>query len=319
MWDLIKPHLLALKRLAKDIRYFLISLYSLTRKGVDKKPTVRLHKEGLPSNYSRPICFFSSYDKESIVKKNVYYYLNELVRSGFDIVFISTSDAITDEDLKKLSTYCITVINRENSGMDFYSWKTGLEKYQSFNMHTALLLANDSVFGPVFSIKNIINRLESYDANIVGMTDSFMIRPHLQSYFIYCKRNVFLSKEFRNFFHGVTVLGSKEAYIRECEINFSNLMAQKFHIAALYPIETIMAKIRRHTAEGKYHETESKKYLRHIQAIDPVRHLWRHYIAEYKFPFVKESLVTLNNTDYEEILRVLSENGSTYSASTLTD
>jgi lipopolysaccharide biosynthesis protein len=189
MWNLTKPYLLAFKRLIKDIRYFFhSSLYSLTKKGVGKNPTVRLHKKGLPSNYSRPVCFFSSYDKESIVRKSVYYYLNEIIQAGFDIVFISTSDAITDEDLKKLSACCVTVINRENSGIDFYSWKTGLEKYQNFNMHTALLLANDSVLGPVFSIKNIINRLEKYDADIVGMTDSFMMRPHLQSYFIFCKK-----------------------------------------------------------------------------------------------------------------------------------
>ena len=316
MWILTKPLRLALKRLFKDIRYSFC--YSLTRKSIDKKPTVRLHKEGLPSNYSRPICFFSSYDKESIIRKDVYYYLNELVRSGFDIVFISTSDAITDGDLKKLSECCVTIINRVNSGYDFYSWKTGLERCQDFNMHTALLLANDSVLGPTFSIKNIIKRLENHDADIVGMTDSFMIRPHLQSYFVYCKKNVILSKEFRHFFHGVTILDNKEAIIRECEIKFYQLMSRKFHIAALYPIETIMVKIRHHAAEGKYHEAESRNYLRHIQAIDPVRHLWRHYIAEYKFPFIKKSLITLGNTDNEEILEILSKNGSTYSVSTLT-
>ena len=157
---LTTPLRLTLKRLVKDIRYFSYSFYwSLTRKNVDKEPTVRLHKEGLPSNYSRPICFFSSYDKESIIRKDVYYYLNELVRSGFDIVFISTSDAITDGDLKKLSKCCVTIINRENSGYDFYSWKTGLEIRQDFNMHTGLLLANDSVLGPTFSIKNIFIKI----------------------------------------------------------------------------------------------------------------------------------------------------------------
>ncbi|TFH07359.1 MAG: hypothetical protein E4H07_09205, partial [Nitrosomonadales bacterium] len=180
-------------------------------------------------------------------------------------------------------------------------WKTGLERYQHFNAHTALLLANDSVFGPVFSIKDIIKRLEIYDADIVGMTDSFMMHPHLQSFFIYCKKNAVLSEEFRRFFHGVTVLGNKEAIIREYEIGFSRLMTQKFRVAALYPLETIMAKIRRHAAEGKYHEAESRSYLKHIQAIDPVRHLWRFYVTEYKFLFINKNLIKLGNTDNDEM------------------
>ena len=91
------------------------------------------------------------------------------------------------------------IINRENKGYDFYGWKTGLEKYTRYKDHVGLLLANDSVIGPLFSISNIVSTLENCDADVIGMTDSFQFHPHLQSYFLYCKKNVVLSEEFLRF------------------------------------------------------------------------------------------------------------------------
>src|SRR5687768_12813896 len=132
-----------LKAIVKDLRYFRdLSFYLLTREKITEKPLVRLHKEGVLSNYDRPVCLFCSYDKENIVKENVYYYLNKLMLAGFDIVFISSSDTIVDADLEKLSKCCIKIINRENRGYDFYGWKTGLEKYPQYKFHVGLLLAN---------------------------------------------------------------------------------------------------------------------------------------------------------------------------------
>lgn len=311
---------LPVRTLINDIKYSLyLSFYLLTRNNTGGRPMIRLYKEGLPSNYDRPVCFFSSYDDESIVRKSVYYYLNELVLAGFDIVFVSSSDAILEEDLRKLSECCIRIINRENKGYDFYSWKIGLEKYPNYNSHTALLLANDSVWGPIFGIKNLIGRLENCDADIVGMTDCFLMHPHLQSYFLYCKKNVVISEEFLHFFHEIVALDSKEVVIREYEVGFCRLLAHKFRITSLYRLESIMAKIGHHATGAKYHEDEFKYYVRSNKQIEPMTHLWRHFVTEYKFPFIKKSLMTRRGINAEEILKVLAESGSTYNADNLTD
>ena len=159
-----------IRAIKRDVRYFRdLSFYLISRKKRNERPWVRYCKEGYVSpSYKRPVCFFSTYDSESIVRTNVRHYLDELVRSGFDIVFISSSNTISDDDLNNLSNYCIKIISRVNEGYDFYSWKIGLEEYPHFSEHIGLLLANDSVLGPFFNISEIIERLETDDADILA-------------------------------------------------------------------------------------------------------------------------------------------------------
>lgn len=288
-----------LKAIVRDLEYFRdLSFYSLTRGDLNEKPLVRLDREGLSSNYARPVCFFCNYDKENIIRKNVHHYLNELVLAGFDIVFISSSDTIPDADLEKLSKCCIRIINRENKGYDFYGWKTGLEIYPYYSAHTGVLLANDSVLGPLFSIKDIIARLENCDADIVGMTDCPHFYPHLQSYFLYCKKSVIASDEFVGFFNQVDILGFKMAIIRRYEVGFSRLLSRRFKLSALYSLERALDRI-------PYAERPKNR-------IDPTLHLWKPLIIELKFPFLKKSILTRRVVSIAEISAALAESGSTY-------
>jgi len=225
------------KSILKDLGYQCESLLCvLTRGQSSNEPHIRYNVEGAISpDHVRPLCLFSSYDGESIVRESVYYYLRKLEMAGFDTVFISTSASISESDLKKLAGCCIRIISRENRGYDFYSWKVGLEAYPQYHEHAGLLLANDSVYGPLFDFGDIITRLENCDADIVGMTDNFRYYPHLQSYFIYCKRPVVLSKEFINFFDQVKVIQLKTAVVRKYEVGFAQILGKQFRLAALYP------------------------------------------------------------------------------------
>lgn len=283
-----------------------LSFYMLKRKRVSENPVVRYCQRGLRSpDYDRPVCFFCSFDKESILRENVYHYLNQLARAGFDIVFISSSNAVSKADLRKLSECCIEIISRENRGYDFYGWKTGLEKYPQYRCHTGLLLANDSVIGPLFSIQDIIARLENHDADVVGMTDSFRFYPHLQSYFLYCKKPVIVSEEFIGFFRRVDVLEFKKAIIRRYEVGFSRLLGHRFKFSALYDLDSVMDRVQYGDRPKRWTELTS--------------HLWKPLLAEFKFPFLKKSLLTRRGADIEEISAALAESGSTYNVGILAD
>ncbi len=296
-----------IKTIANDLKYLRdTSFYSLTKVNPCKKPVVRYSIRGeLPSCYDKPVCLFCSYDEENTIRKNVYHYLNELVAAGFDIVFISSSDTISDADLKKLSACCIRIIVRENRGYDFYGWKTGLQEYSHYNLHSAVLLANDSVLGPLFSIKDIIAKLENHDADIVGMTDCPRYHPHLQSYFLYCKKSVTASDEFIGFFNRVDVLGFKMAVIRKYEVGFSRLLGHRFKLSALYSLKGVL---------DKYPYAERPRNW-----IDPTLHLWEPLITELKFPFLKKSILTRRGVNVEEISTVLAESDSICNVDILAD
>ncbi len=294
------------KTIAKDLKYARdLSFHWFSLVGAGSEPQIRLSEKSLSANHVRPICFFCSYDKDSIVRENVFYFLDQLMAAGFDIVFISSSNAISASDLKKLSVRCVRIINRENRGYDFYGWKTGLVEYAEYDAHPGLLLANDSVLGPLFDASNLIARLEGCDADIVAMTDSFHIHPHLQSYFLYCKKNVVSSWEFRAFFREVTVLEPKTAVIRKYEVGFSRVLGRHFRLAALYDLEAILSRI-------GYHQ-------RPIKWVEPTFHLWRQLVTEFKFPFLKKSVLTRRGVSREEFSSALADSGSCYSPATLDD
>ena len=295
------------KRINIELRYFYKRIfYLLQKKESHKKPLIRyLHLGNLKPNYDQPVCLFCSYDKNSTIKKNVYYYLNELRLAGFDIIFISSSDTISDTDLKKLSDYCIKIINRENKGYDFYGWKIGLKEYPHYLMHKALLLANDSVLGPLFDIKNIIKKLENEDADIIGMTDSLQFHPHLQSYFLYCKKTVSTSQEFINFFNKIDVLEFKMAIVRKYEVGFSQTLSHRFKLSALYSFENSLNQIP---------QLEKPKNL-----IDMTHDLWKPLISELEFPFLKKRLVAKRGITIKEISTVLAKSHSNYPVDILVD
>ena len=294
----------SLRKVVEDAKYIRnLFFYALTRES-RKEPVVRYSEKGfLLPNYERPLCFFCSYDKENIVRNDVYHYLNELVLAGFDIVFISASGAISQVDIKKLSGSCIRIINRENKGYDFYGWKTGLQEYPQYLAHKAVLLANDSVLGPLFSIKDIISSLEGYDADIIGMTDSLHFHPHLQSYFLYCKKPVIVSEEFSRFFNEVKVLEFKAAVIRRYEVGFSRRLGDRFKILALYDLERTLNEIR-YSGKPRYW-------------VEPTFDLWKSLIIEFKFPFLKKRVLTKKRVRIEEFLAVLEESGSAYNTDTI--
>jgi len=298
-----------IKMIVKDLRYARdLSVYLLMREKVRKEPLVRLNEKGLVSpDYTKPACLFCSYDYENIVRKNVYQYLDALALAGFNIIFISSSDDISAPDLEKLSRCCVRIINRENKGYDFYGWKTGLEKYARYKDHAGLLLANDSVIGPLFSISDIVATLENCDADVIGMTDSFQFHPHLQSYFLYCKKNVMLSEEFLRFFKEVDILELKNVVIRKYEVGFSRLLRHRFRLSALYSLEPALARI-----NFNFNQTP-------IRWIEPTLHLWKPLITEFKFPFIKKSVLTRKGVSVKEVLPVLAETASHYNMDILDD
>ena len=295
-----------IKSIFKDLGYQCESLlYVLTRERPSKEPHVKYSVKGsISPNHVRPVCLFSSYDSESIVREGVYHYLRQLKMAGFDTVFISTSNAVSESDLKKLACHCIRIVSRENRGYDFYSWKVGLEIYPQHCEHAGLLLANDSVHGPLFDFGDIIIRLENIDADIIGMTDNFRYYPHLQSYFIYCKRPVVLSKEFINFFDQVEVMRFKNAVIRKYEVGFTQILGKQFRLAALYPVEDML---------------DQTAYLeRPKSGIDPTVQLWKSLISKLKFPFLKRSLLTKRGVSIHEVTSVLAQSDSDFDINILT-
>lgn len=180
------------------------------------------------------VCYFSTYDKDSIVDEYVFYYLEQIKKSGFEIVVIISSSYISDDDLQRLKLLAIAIIHRSNYGLDFFSWKTGIEAIPINDNLQRILFANDSVYGPFEPLDTYFEKMENIDYDAVGMTDSWEFNYHMQSYFLYIKKNIIRSGILQQFFSSVEVQPSKQKIVMKYEIGFSQfLMKFGFKIGAL--------------------------------------------------------------------------------------
>ena len=240
-----------------------------------------------PEAAGREICYFSSFDRDGVVDAYVWHYLRELRRTGFDVVFVSTSPSVRPSDLDRLRTAASVVVHRENLGYDFYSWKTGLGVFPPRRDTERVLLANDSVYGPVEPLDDYIARMESSPWDAVGLTDSWEIEHHVQSYFLYCKKSLIDGGFLSRFFGAMNVVSTPRAVIRRYEVGFTRAVREEgFAIGALVDYRHAVEQYAAESTTGESWHREN-----------PTISLWRELLAHSRSPFIKRKIFRLNPED----------------------
>lgn len=168
------------------------------------------------------LCIFAHYDRDNIVDDYVYFYLKNLKRMCKKIVFVTTS-VLNENEKNGLTKYSDSIITRENRGYDFMSWRVGLES-EILEGYDEILLCNDSVYGPLFPLEEAFGFMSTRDCDFWGMTESYQISYHLQSYFLVFRKTVILSPAFQKFWGDITIQESKSELIRFYEVGLSSVL-----------------------------------------------------------------------------------------------
>jgi hypothetical protein len=227
------------------------------------------------------VCFFAHYDSDGRVEDYVLHYLNKLRDLDFQIVFTTTA-AISTESKDALLEICYDVIVRENKGLDFGSWAEAFARY-GHELSGDLLLANDSVYGPIGDLREPLQRLLSRDADFYGFVESFDTARHLQSWFILFKPHVYRSRTFRSLMTLPFASLSKREIIEGAEIGLSNtLIDAGFRYSATY-------------------EPSTSGLLSRSQPFNPSHYLWRELVIGCKIPFIKVELLRDNPVSVSNI------------------
>lgn len=221
----------------------------------------------------RSLCLFAHYDAQDRVDAYVRRYLQALVDCGFRIVFVSTS-AISDGDVESLSPLCIDVIRRDNVGLDFASWALAYERHGRGHKGE-LLLANDSVYGPVGDLEVTLRRLRALSGRVRGLVESQQHALHLQSWFVLLDHDAHRSQEFNRFIKQDFAGMSKREIIERGEIALSEqLRLAGFQTAALFSL--------------------AHRRRRGILNYNPTHTMWRSLIVDDAIPFIKVELLRDN-------------------------
>jgi lipopolysaccharide biosynthesis protein len=227
------------------------------------------------SNLSK-VCIFSSFSFSGQVEEYVFYYLDELKKAGFSILFVSTS-TLPESCVHRLSQYTCLIVERENICPDFGSWKAGLSML-NWEKLDAVLLTNDSVFGPLFNLDDIIVSMKDrYD--VWGMSENYETDHHLQSYFLNFNKRAITSEIFRTFWDNVDLSAVKEEVIEKYEIGISRLFRDSgFRLGAYANIDVVSK-----------HAPDGYKLLNQLVVC------WKPLIKNHEFPFLKRELIIRKN------------------------
>ena len=180
------------------------------------------------------LAIFAGYDKHNVIDDYVVYYIKELKKIA-DIIYVSDCDMLDDE-LKKISDYCLHIINGRHEEYDFGSYKRGylyVKENKILENYDYLIFCNDSMYGPFFNLLNIFEEMED-NANtdvwgmyLYGLAKIAPHPKHLQSYFISMHKRVFSTEWFYNFINSVEYLEDKEEIIKRYEVGLGNLLFSK--------------------------------------------------------------------------------------------
>jgi lipopolysaccharide biosynthesis protein len=181
------------------------------------------------------IALFAHYDGQAEVKPYILVFLRALTEVCQEIIFVSTAP-LPGSELERVRPYCTRAVLSENLGYDFGMWQGALESLDLADVDE-LLLTNSSVFGPIYPLAPVLDRMTKDGCDFWGMTDSFEIHWHLQSYFLVFKKAALSSPAFAAFFKAILPYRDKDQLIRSYEIGLTQfLVEQGLRAAAFVPV-----------------------------------------------------------------------------------
>jgi hypothetical protein len=167
---------------------------------------------------SLSVCLFVSYSPRGRVKNYVRLHLDRLRACGISVFFIMVADRPTLLNLRERIGPAVGLVVRQNLGFDFGAWADVLRAFPALWEADALLLVNDSIFGPFGPYPDIFRRILTNKADLIGLTESTELQRHYQSYFLTFRGAALRSSALREFWEGVENLPTKRNVIDHYEI-----------------------------------------------------------------------------------------------------
>jgi lipopolysaccharide biosynthesis protein len=295
---------------------------------VDQADPVENVRQGrVALDQARRVAVFVHYDQHGSVHDFIYHYIRELAECGFAIIFVSNCPKLAQEDTERLVSVCALVVQRRNRGYDFGAYRDGIALIPSVESLEHLVLANDSVYGPLNHLGPMLDRMDASRAEVWGATDSWEHAFHLQSYFILFHSAALKSKAFAGFWKNVRLVDSKAWVIRKYEINLTRVLQRdNLRCRAVYAYREIVRGILKEVSEGdllkngKALPHEHRHYLRRIVSamnagvpMNSPHVFWDYLIKNLNFPFLKRELIVKNPmkvpnlVEWEGLIRTATE------------
>jgi len=229
------------------------------------------------------LAIFAHFDKKNVIDDYVLFYVENLKKYCDKILFLSLSD-LSQEEQSKLDS----VILVKHNEYDFGSYKRGFNYALENNLLEdidELLFVNDSVYC-IDELSKVFEK--NYNSDFWGIVENkygfkkygkicvSTLQPHLQSWFIAFRKNVFMSNDFIDFINSIKEEKTKNDII----LNYEIALTQKLINSGF-----------------KYNSFITK----YQNSFNPSIYYWRELLKD-DCPFVKRSVLLGLNRDKTTIV-----------------
>lgn len=238
----------------------------------------------------RTLVLFAHFDPQGIVDPYVVYYLKALYGLGTTIIFVSGSPALTPESVAPIRELCSGIYTRRTLSLDFGSWHLAWcilrERGWSLDQFDRFVVANDSVYGPMFPLEEMWSSF--HDADMYGAIESKeQLVTHLQSFFLAWDLNERTRPFLDDFWNGFRYIVHKRVLIRRYEMGLSG-RARKAGLRMKPLVST--AAIKAVYGRSPDHQWGS----RFVVPVNNTIYYWDGLIEHLRFPFLKTILPRYN-------------------------
>ncbi len=171
----------------------------------------------------------AGYDAKGTIDDALVYYVRALSKLG-DVIVCMDSDC-DNSQMKKLTPYVRHISARRHGEYDFGSYKRAYMYARDARMldnYDMVYMANDSVYGPLYDLKPILEQMEAKNLAAFGLVKNpNPDHPHIQSWFIGMRDTVFKTQWFDEFITSVKKLPNKGQITREYEHGFSKHLSAR--------------------------------------------------------------------------------------------
>lgn len=256
---------------------------------------------------------FVHYDAKGAIADYVRVYLRALYEAGVRIWFMSNSPRLKPEDVASIKPLVEVIHRRNNFGYDFGAYKDGVLGILAREKPEQLILCNDSVYGPLHPLGTLLDKAAKR-ADACGLTESYELRYHLQSYFVVFNRRALEATEFLRFWQQAPYVDARGWLIHHGEVGLTQtLIGAGLDVKALYPSHAIAAHFEKRIEALRLQEQDahrqrvpwSKLQMAQQQysiagaveaaiPLNPTHFFWDVLIEDMQFPFVKRDLLQFN-------------------------
>ena len=258
-------------------------------------------------NHDEKYLIFAHYHSKGLIRKDIIQFLIESKKYFTKIIFVSTK--INTKELRKISKK-IKVIKRKNTGYDFYSYKVGWEYVRellnnNFDNQKLYFINSSILFMNSKKILAKIKKTYIKKNEFWGLSRSFELTDHIQSYFFFFSASLFKNRGIFNWWKKIKPLNIHYKIILKYELGLSKLMIKNnIQLKSIYKrninlkTNNILKKI-----PQRFNEIflKTPKYYKK----DPTHYFWQEFYKS--FGIVKIKLIKDNDRKYklEKLFKLL--------------